>query len=295
MDRTVEALGPPASVRVETRGPVDGLVIGRWRHGDAEIESGGGGAVVIVMDLSDTQRVERRRAGRWSGRPCGVGLVTIADPEEVTGFRIMGRADVLQLFLPLAFLAEVGGNVTARPVRAHFHEALPGIERCGWRALVALRDGEAGDALLLSAIACRLAEQLAERPGEPGRARGGLSRSSRNRVDQLIAHRLEDPVATSPSLHELAAEAGLNVFHFAHAFRQCMGVAPYAYMLHRRLMLARRLLLDPRTTVAEAGRRAGFASPAHFVAKFRSGMGVTPGAFKRSMHHNLSQDRDTDL
>ena len=273
--------------------PVDGLVIGRWRHGDAEIESGGGGAVSIIMDLSDTQRVERRRAGRWSGRPCGVGLVTIADPEEATGFRITGRADVLQLFLPLAFLAEVGGNVRANPVRAHFNEALSGIERCGWRALVALRDGESADVLLLSSIGWGLAEQLAERPFEPGRARGGLSRTSRNRVDQLIAHRLAEPVATSPSLSELAAEAGLNVFHFAHAFRQCTGVAPYSYVLRRRLTLARELLLDPRTTVAEAGRRAGFASPAHFVAKFRSWMGVTPGAFQRSIQH-IPQDRDTD-
>ncbi len=280
LHKTAQALGQPDLAATATRGACTMLAIGRWRHGSAEVEAGDD-AVGIVVALSEGQQVERRHAGRWGRKPCGIGLVTITNPEEATAFRITGRADVLQLFLPLALVAEAAGG---RPwsVQPRFHEALPGIERCAWRALAALRDGEAGDALLLAAIACEAAGQLAGAPAAAGRARGGLSRRSLRRVDELIDHYLREPVATSPSLDELARRAEFSTFHFARAFRHSVGVAPYAYMLRRRLELARALLVRRGMTVAEAGRCAGFTSTAHFICRFHREMGITPGAFRRA-------------
>lgn len=280
--KIARALGQPDSATAASCGACTVLAIGRWRHGNAEVEAGGGDAVGIVVDLSEGQRVERRLAGRWGCTPCGIGLVTIVDPEEATAFRIMGRADVLQLFLPLALVAEAAGTVQPRSVRSQFHKAMPGIERCAWRALAALRDGEAGNALLLAVIACQVAGQLAGAPAPAGHARGGLARRSLHRVDALIAHHMQGPVATSPTLDELAHEAGLSMFHFVRAFRQSVGATPYAYTLRRRLEMARALLARHDIAVAEVGRRAGFTSFAHFVCRFRREMGVTPGAFRRA-------------
>jgi len=64
-------------------------------------------------------------------------------------------------------------------------------------------------------------------------------------------------------------------------FRAETGLAPYEYVVSRRIEEARRLLaagLPP----AEVSVRAGFADQSHLNRHFRRIVGVTPGRFARS-------------
>jgi AraC family transcriptional regulator len=111
--------------------------------------------------------------------------------------------------------------------------------------------------------------------------RGGLAPAALRRVEDLISVALEE--ASSPSLFDMASAAGLSVTHFVRAFRYEKGVAPHKYLVRRRMERAISLLRSPHVPVAEVANKAGFCTSAHFVATFRSAMGVTPGAVRDAL------------
>lgn len=275
--------GAPASPSSPVQDVPLPLTIMRWRGGDTEVEMGGGGTVCVIMMLSDGQLVDRLRAGTWSSRQSGFGLVTVTDPGEIIRYRIPGALDIVKLFLPLKDLVAASAPGQGSPVRARFNDVDPLLERCAHRALVALHDGDGADPLLLSSIAYRLARRLTEASqADLGRAMGGLSSRQARCVREFIDARLFGPTAASPSLGELAAHANLSLHHFIREFRRTFGTTPYRHMLRLRLERARSLLVRSDLPVADVGRSTGFASPAHFTDRFRREIGVSPSAFRRA-------------
>ena len=105
---------------------------------------------------------------------------------------------------------------------------------------------------------------------------GGLSRSVLNRVREYIDVHLAD----SLELDELAKVAGLNLYHFAKAFKQSTGKSPHQYVLGKRVERAKRFLRDPRSTVLEASAQTGFVDQSHFSKVFRRLVGVSPSQFR---------------
>jgi AraC family transcriptional regulator of adaptative response/methylated-DNA-[protein]-cysteine methyltransferase len=83
----------------------------------------------------------------------------------------------------------------------------------------------------------------------------------------------------SPTLGELAAEAGLSAFHFHRVFKAATGVTPKAYADAER---ARRMreALDRANTVTEAIYDAGFNSSGRFYAASPQRLGMTPTRFR---------------
>ncbi len=278
------ATAPCGALGVPALDPDLPLTIAHWWHESPdEIIAGGNDVACLTFLLSETQTAERWKAGSWSRRPSVLGAITVADPDELTKFSIRGKAVVAKLFVPMANLAEAAGLKGRPNVPARFLERDPELERCALRALVALHEGAGSDPLLLSSIVMRLSGALIEQPPRGGdRAVGGLARRHLRRVEELIESRLPGPVASSPSLSQLAAEANLSLHHFAREFRRTTGVTPYAYMLRRRLEQARNLVTHSDLPLAQVGLRSGFPSPAHFADRFRREMGVSPSALRRA-------------
>jgi len=109
--------------------------------------------------------------------------------------------------------------------------------------------------------------------------RGGLSRSNLNRVREYIDTHLGEKL----ELGELANVAGLNLFHFARAFRQSTGDSPYQYVLRQRIERAKQYLRDSQSTVLEASARTGFVDQSHFSKAFRRVVGLSPSEFRNSL------------
>lgn len=282
--RSSEPIGPPGAAGGYPECPTLPFMSVRCRHGDAELACGGDDLACVVLILSEGQVVERKTRGVWSHRPSRSGLITVIDPDEVTEFTIRGQADVVRFFIPMAGLAEASGLVRRPNVKARFIESEPELERCAQRAMVALHKGAGSDPLLLSSIAASFSRTVIEQPSRPaGRAVGGISRWQLRRVEELIDSRLSAPIASSPRLSELAAEANLSVYHFAREFRRTLGVSPYSYMLRRRLEQARWHVINTRLPIARIGVLSGFPSAAHFADRFHRGMGVSPGALRRAV------------
>lgn len=79
-------------------------------------------------------------------------------------------------------------------------------------------------------------------------------------------------------LQDIAAAAGLSVFHFARMFRASTGHPPMRYVWRRRARCVIRRLKSTREPLAIIALECGFADQAHMTTVFRRETGHTPGA-----------------
>jgi AraC-like DNA-binding protein len=86
-----------------------------------------------------------------------------------------------------------------------------------------------------------------------------------------------DP-AMPVSLADLAAACGLSRFQLVRAFARVTGLTPHAYLVQRRVALARRLIAR-HTPLAEAAVEAGFADQSHMSRVFARTYGLSPGVY----------------
>jgi AraC-like DNA-binding protein len=108
--------------------------------------------------------------------------------------------------------------------------------------------------------------------GRPARAQGPAPciRRARSRID-------DDPAAPL-TLATLAREAGLSRYQLIRGFARALGLTPHAYILQRRIALARRLIRAGHD-LAEAALTSGFYDQSHLNRCFVRHFGVTPGGY----------------
>jgi AraC-like DNA-binding protein len=91
----------------------------------------------------------------------------------------------------------------------------------------------------------------------------------------------EDPSA-SITLADLSAAAGSTRFQVVRGFFKLTGLTPHAYLVQRRLDLAR-VLLRKGQTLTEVAVSCGFADQSHFTRTFVRRYGVTPGEYLQAV------------
>lgn len=95
-------------------------------------------------------------------------------------------------------------------------------------------------------------------------------------VDYIDAH-----LSDNLTIKDVARQCGLTQPHFTTAFKETTGLTPYQYLLERRLVLARDMLLMTESTTAAVAYDCGFSSQAHMTDLFRKKLGVTPARFRK--------------
>jgi transcriptional regulator GlxA family with amidase domain len=80
----------------------------------------------------------------------------------------------------------------------------------------------------------------------------------------------------------LAALVGLSAAHFSRAFRGSLGMAPYAFVQHRRLERARDMMLTSSLGLSEIALACGFCDQPHLTNQFQRQAGISPAAWRRS-------------
>ncbi|TCL76042.1 AraC family transcriptional regulator [Rhizobium sp. BK251] len=128
--------------------------------------------------------------------------------------------------------------------------------------LAALRQEEVLLALLAGAMSEARAPESLHAPSTISRAR------------ELID---DDPTSTI-SLADLALESGLSRFQVLRGFARATGLTPHAYIIQRRIQLAKRLIAD-RMPLAEVAIASGFADQSHMTRIFVRNFGLPPGAY----------------
>ncbi len=108
-----------------------------------------------------------------------------------------------------------------------------------------------------------------------GRGSTVLGAAAQRRVVDAI----EDRLAFSPSLRELAGAARLGERQFLRAFRATMGQSPHQYLLARRVEQAKRLITQG-LPLAEVALACGFADQSQLTRTFGRRTGVTPARWR---------------
>lgn len=101
------------------------------------------------------------------------------------------------------------------------------------------------------------------------------------RIGQIKERIDEDPTGHHP-LDELAQISGVSRFQTLRGFSALTGLTPHAYIIQRRLELAKSLIRRG-VGLANAGCEAGFADQSHFHRAFVRRFGMTPGAYAAAM------------
>jgi len=94
--------------------------------------------------------------------------------------------------------------------------------------------------------------------------------------------RLDSAPELAVTLAELAALSGVSRFQLLRGFARATGVTPHAYLVQRRVLLARRLLARGQTP-AQAALQAGFADQSHLTRAFVRQCGITPGHYRAAI------------
>jgi AraC-like DNA-binding protein len=89
---------------------------------------------------------------------------------------------------------------------------------------------------------------------------------------------IDDDPAAPVTLGDLARESGLSRFQMLRAFLRVTGLTPHAYIVQRRVDVARRLIRSG-SPLAEADAASGFADQSHMTRTFTRRYGVSPGAY----------------
>ncbi|MBI5381127.1 MAG: AraC family transcriptional regulator [Opitutae bacterium] len=110
------------------------------------------------------------------------------------------------------------------------------------------------------------------------------ARPKLDRMGRVIAEAeqyLADHLAMQVSVRDLAKQFGVAYSHFRRAFKAHTGFAPWQYMLHLRLLHARRQLASSDATLDELAGRLGFSSGFHLSTAFKQAFGVSPDRWRR--------------
>ena len=83
-------------------------------------------------------------------------------------------------------------------------------------------------------------------------------------------------------LHDLAAMAGVSLFHLIRCFQREVGMPPHAWLTQLRANRAREMLIAGESP-ASVAYLCGFCDQSHLTRTFRSMLGITPGTYARGV------------
>ena len=117
-------------------------------------------------------------------------------------------------------------------------------------------------------------------------ARGGLAPWQERRAKEILSANLDGGVP----LKEVARECRLSVSHFSRAFRRTMGVAPHHWLLTRRIEVAKEKLRNTGLSLSDVALACGFADQSHLTRVFTGMVGVSPGAWRRTLDGRQAEE-----
>ena len=209
----------------------------------------------------------------------GAGMVITVNPGEVhDGLPIgeAGRSWTMLYFDPAALQDAVDGLDRAdRAFEFHHPVVDSNVLAQRFASLYRAMTDVAESPLAAEEAGLLLVDWLV--PSSSGGAAERLSPIARAR------DRINDAPAEAVALSELADICGISRFQFLRSFARATGMTPHAYMIQRRIGLARRLILRG-LPLADVAAESGFFDQSHMNRHFVRVLGITPGAYALAAH-----------
>ncbi|MDY7544652.1 AraC family transcriptional regulator [Glaciimonas sp. CA11.2] len=135
------------------------------------------------------------------------------------------------------------------------------------------------DVILTRLLEVLLIEALRSTAGTA--ASPGLLRGLADERLAIAIRRMHENMTQSWTVGQLAKEAALSRSAFFERFSRAMGVAPMEYLLRWRMAMAKKLLRQKETGVAEVAERVGYGSASAFSVAFTRHVGLPPTRYAR--------------
>ncbi|QHW33986.1 AraC family transcriptional regulator [Paenibacillus rhizovicinus] len=126
--------------------------------------------------------------------------------------------------------------------------------------------------LLLTVNRMAVPESAAQ--DEPGGAEPVWMRSTLTYIDAHLGD-------ADLKLADLSRRAAITPSHFSRVFKQLTGMNVTDYVVVKRIMLSKELLLRTDDSIGAICAQCGFDSESYFYKKFKQMTGMTPSAYKR--------------
>ncbi len=151
------------------------------------------------------------------------------------------------------------------------------IEHLAWTLDAERAAGYPGGLLFSESLGSALAIRLLGHYSAPMSVSRGLSRPQLRRLTEYIETYLDHDL----SLSRLAGVVDLSASHLKTLFKRSTGVPVHQYVIQRRVVRAKTLLLSGTQTVSQAALAAGFAHQSHMARCMRRVLGITPTSLIR--------------
>lgn len=96
-----------------------------------------------------------------------------------------------------------------------------------------------------------------------------------------VRHYIEHNFKEKLTLDILAAEANVNKYYLAHAFKEEYGISPINHLIACRIREGKRLLQETDLSLSQIASILGFSSPSYFSQTFRRMEGISPAEYRK--------------
>lgn len=243
--------------------------------------------VVLQMSSSDFDLYADGRLVR--PEPSQIGDIAIFDLRENIASDSRDPYHGVDLYIPQRALLTLSndGDIPRHVQELHQtfgHYAQDDVTRhllLAMRPALAARPEETSE-LFVDHVSLALAVHVAGKYGDggllPRQWLGGLAPWQERRAKELIDASIEGGM----TLNDLAKACELSTRHFARAFRQSTGMAPYQWLQQRRIDRAKHLLENSGVSLSDVAADCGFADQSHFTRIFSRVSGMTPRTWRRT-------------
>jgi AraC family transcriptional regulator len=256
--------------------------------GSDEIRIGALSQHLIILFTKPPLEMNLRCEGVKRNAPPPVGSIALVPVGAVADASWRGNKDCLQVFVEPNLVQRVAAKSFDRDLSS---AAIPPLDafiapelRSAMLAIGAESEaGALGGPLMIESLANILAVHLIRHlfgfRQAAARSRRALSRRKLAGIIDYIMANLDN----RPTLERMAELAQLSPDHFARQFKATTGLAPYQFVIARRVERAQQLLCGRQElSLAEIAIAAGFSDQSQLCFHFKRIAGVTPGHFRVS-------------
>jgi AraC family transcriptional regulator len=240
--------------------------------------------VILHLDGPVTVRRGYGRLSRSREVPAG-GLFIHPAGRDLT-VQLSGDLNTVHLYLSDDALQDAGGADRQVELAEELGTTDGLLEQVVRSLDETLRQWEPAARTYVDQLGSMAAAQLVRRH-RAGRAATGspedeLARGLGSRQFETVRTVMQERLAESLPLAELASAAGLSVSQFSRQFKARTGLAPHRFLLGLRVDRACRLLRAEELPIADVAVRCGFSHQEHLTRVMRAQLGTTPGAVRRA-------------
>ncbi|MES1152152.1 MAG: AraC family transcriptional regulator [Dongia sp.] len=247
-------------------------------------------AYLVAVHLKNFERYAYWENGKAAAvAPIRPGETIVYDVKRRPTFHLNSVFHSVHFYFPRAALDALADDADAPRVQElHYKPAVahadPVLRAMAQALLPSFRNPDRVNRLFMDHVMLTVGHHVAARyggmrPREQPHA-GGLTPSQERRAKELLR---ESPAGETP-LASVASACGLSLSQFSRAFRKSVGVPPHRWVMQQRIALAKALLRNESVSLSQAALECGFSDQSHFTRYFSALVGISPGAWRRTVH-----------